>query len=227
MFYKSIVGATCVCVAALSFNAEAALIGRLPSTPGGTDYQAYYDNAAGLTWLADANYAKTSSFDTDGLMTWQVASDWVAQLTVGGVGGWRLADTLQPDASCSSQSGSSSGFNCTGSEMGNLHYNTLGNTAGLLPNTGPFKNVQLATYWSATTFAPSTDAAWSFGMSGGFQAAFSKTTDFYSWAVQSGDVVPVPAAVWLFSSGLLGLAGIARRGKVYRVNNNSGWQYQG
>jgi hypothetical protein len=26
-------------------------------------------------------------------------------------------------------------------------------------------------------------------------------------------VVPVPAAVWLFGSGLIGLAGIARRGK--------------
>jgi len=32
-------------------------------------------------------------------------------------------------------------------------------------------------------------------------------------AVQSGDVsaVPVPAAVWLFDSGLLGLVGVARR----------------
>ena len=28
------------------------------------------------------------------------------------------------------------------------------------------------------------------------------------------NAVPVPAAVWLFGSGLLGLVGIARRGKI-------------
>jgi hypothetical protein len=35
----------------------------------------------------------------------------------------------------------------------------------------------------------------------------------YAWAVRAGDVavVPVPAAVWLFISGLAGLAGVARR----------------
>jgi len=30
----------------------------------------------------------------------------------------------------------------------------------------------------------------------------------------AGTVVPVPAAVWLFGSGLLGLIGIARRNKA-------------
>jgi hypothetical protein len=36
-------------------------------------------------------------------------------------------------------------------------------------------------------------------------------------AVRDGDVssVPVPAAVWLFGSGLLGLIGIARRKKAF------------
>ena len=33
-------------------------------------------------------------------------------------------------------------------------------------------------------------------------------------AAYAGPVVPVPAAVWLFASGLLGLVGIARRGKT-------------
>ncbi len=35
----------------------------------------------------------------------------------------------------------------------------------------------------------------------------------YAWAVRDGDVgaVPVPAAVWLFGSGLIGLLGVARR----------------
>jgi hypothetical protein len=36
----------------------------------------------------------------------------------------------------------------------------------------------------------------------------------HAWAVRSGDVpavVPVPAAVWLFGSGLLGLLGVVKR----------------
>ncbi len=40
-----------------------------------------------------------------------------------------------------------------------------------------------------------------------------KSSNVYAWAVKSGDVsaVPVPAAVWLFVSGLVGLVGFARR----------------
>jgi len=30
-------------------------------------------------------------------------------------------------------------------------------------------------------------------------------------AEHDGDIVPIPAAVWLFGSGLLGLIGIARK----------------
>jgi len=50
-------------------------------------------------------------------------------------------------------------------------------------------------------------------MSNGEQDYFDKTFDIYAWAVRSGDVsaVPVPAAMWLFGSGLLGLIGVARR----------------
>jgi len=36
-----------------------------------------------------------------------------------------------------------------------------------------------------------------------------KTNINYAWAVQSGDVSAVPAAVWLFSSDLIGLIGLA------------------
>ena len=41
-------------------------------------------------------------------------------------------------------------------------------------------------------------------------------SDNYRWAVFEGNVsaVPIPAAVWLFGSGLLGLVGVARRRKT-------------
>jgi hypothetical protein len=99
--------------------------------------------------------------------------------------------------------------------MGNLFYNVLGNTAGSLTNTASFSNVQSNGYWSATEFAPSSITAWYFDMRNGFQDYDLKPNGLSAWAVQSGDVsaarVPVPAAVWLFGSGLLGLIGVARR----------------
>ncbi len=196
MNFKNILGASCACLAVVSFNANASLLGRLPSTPGGTDYQAYYDDVADLTWLADADYAKTSGYVPFGVMNWAEANAWAAGLTVGGVGGWRLANS---DA-CSG--------NCTNSEMGNLFYNVLGNTAGALTDIGPFSNVQ-GLYWLATE-DPGV-GAWFFNMNNGFQSSYIETYDFSAWPVQLGDVVPVPAAVWLFGSGLLGLIGVARR----------------
>ena len=192
----------------LSTSTNAALVERL----GGL---AYYDTEADLTWLADANYAQTSGDDADGLMNWVDANAWAAGLSVAGVDGWRVADTLQPDTSCSAQSGGESlGYNCTGSEMGNLFYNVLGNSAGSLSNTGPFSNVLTFDYWTAPEFAsfPST-IAWYFSMNDGVQNYSVKSNGKFVWAVQSGDVsaVPVPAAVWLYGSGLIGLVGLARR----------------
>jgi hypothetical protein len=58
-----------------------------------------YDDVLDLTWLADANYARTSGYDADGLMTWPEAVAWAAQLsydhvvngvTVATYGDWRL-----------------------------------------------------------------------------------------------------------------------------------------
>ena len=216
MVSKSIIGATCTCLAVVSLQANAALAPRL----GGL---AYYDDVADLTWLADANAAVGSAYDTynpgSGLMNWSDANAWAASLVVDSVGGWRLPDTLQPDASCQYQiSGVSNGDNCTGSEMGNLFYNVLGNTAGSLTNTASFSNVQSNGYWSATEFAPSSITAWYFDMRNGFQDYDLKPNGLSAWAVQSGDVsaarVPVPAAAWLFGSGLIGLIGIAKRKKA-------------
>ena len=205
--------ATVVTALVLSTSANAALVGRLAATTGGTDYQAYYDDVADLTWLADAN--------ANGVMNWADANNWAAGLTVNGVDGWRLADTLQPDASCDNQSGgASSGFDCTGSELGNLFYNVLGGSAYSSittthnANYGLFSNVQSDFYWTATEL--NTDVAWVFGMNYGNQGTDLKTYNKSVWAVQSGDVsaVPVPAAVWLFGSGLIGLVGFARRNKA-------------
>jgi len=183
----------------ISGNVSASLESRLEG-------QAYYDTEADLTWLANANTAGVK-------LNWNDANQWAFGLNVSGITGWRLADTLQPDASCDAQDGASFGYNCSGSEMGNLFYNTLGNSAGELTNTGPFSHVQSSFYWSATGDAIDESLAWYFGMQDGYQDVYGINNTKYAWAVQSGDIgaVPVPAAVWLFASGLFGLAGFARR----------------
>lgn len=121
----------------------------------------------------------------------------------------------------------------TASEFAHLFYNTLGNLgfcdpatpsdfahcpeqAGWgLSNTGPFANLNSTAYWTAATFAPDPFGAWVFGFQSGVQTYSHKSNSFVAWAVHSGDVgvaiVPVPAAVWLFGSGLAGVIGFASR----------------
>ena len=226
MGYKSIIGVTCACLAVVSYNANAALVGRLAATPGGTDYQAYYDTDADLTWLADANAAGKT-------MIWVDANNWAANLDVAGVTGWRLPDTIDVGNDGATYTnlyqGVDYGYNITThSELSNMFYNVLGNTAWYytngvptgctsplycLTNTGPFSNIQTSNYWSATEYLPNTDDTWGFVMRNGFQGILTKASSFNAWAVHDGDVsaVPLPAAVWLFGSGLISLIGFARR----------------
>lgn len=197
---KVLTWATTGILLALAGGAQAALIERLNGL-------AYYDDVSDLTWLANAN-------TTDTRMTWTRANNWASSLQVGNITEWRLPTTMQPDASCDIQLGNTSyGKNCTGSELGNLFYSVLGNTAGAFTNAGPFNNVEPLTYWTSTEYAPDINSAWGLSMYNGNQYYYTKGSFAFAWAVADGDVavVPVPAAIWLFGSGLLGLATLARR----------------
>ena len=206
-------------VLSIPMIASAALVGRLPATPGGTDYQAYYDDEANLTWLADAS--------ANGQMNWDTAKTWARELNINEVTGWRLPTIIDTGApGCTfAYTGTQCGYDVdtSTSEIASLFYDTLGNLAyrdtngdvqpgGGLTNTGPFSNVQ-DTYWTGTGYAPITDHVWLFSTRAGRQYYEYKAVGPYAWAVQSGDVgaVPVPAAVWLFGSGLIGLFGASYR----------------
>ena len=135
-----------------------------------------YDPDRNLTWLQDWN--------TNGLMNWTTANNWANNLVHGGFSDWRLPTTLQPDPTCSIQSGGVSyGYNCTGSELGHMFNEHLGgnafesvinqtnDTAEEIANLALFTNVQSIVYWSGTVCAPNPSFAWDFNTLVGFQAS--------------------------------------------------------
>ncbi len=201
----------------------ATLQGRDLDGNAANGYEAYYDTVLNITWLADANYAKTSGYDADGKLNWDAAKAWAAGLNINGVTGWRLPN-IKPVAGgfhyVRSDDGSTDiGYNITSthSELAHLYYVTLGNkgyvdTTGALQagyglsNTGPFSNVQASAYWSSEYYGPGTYEVWSFLTDRGYQYSSNMYNSYYAWAVRSGDVA---AAVPESQSYALALAGLA------------------
>jgi hypothetical protein len=212
-----------------SMSSSAALIGRLPSTLGGTDYQAYYDTDQDITWLTDANYAQTSGYDSDGHMTWDATQVWLGTLNAAnflGEDSWRLPYTPNLDPTCTSSyqytSGSVDyGKDCTGNEMGYLS-TTYGNPYSCQFTsdcTASLSNTQRYWYWSSDNPFSSFSARslrfydMFFSLDSYTDFNHSKQNEFAVIVVLDGDIsaVPVPAAVWLFGSALAGLGWIRRK----------------
>ena len=83
-----------------------------------------------------------------------------------------------------------------------------------------FPTISGTFYWYGTLFSSEDALDIFFGIDVGGGGTGEAATDSIlnttnlTWAVHAGNVVPVPAAVWLFGSGLLGLIGIARKNNV-------------
>ena len=201
----------CVAVAALimiSTSVSAALLGRLPSTPGGTDYQAYYDDQLDITWSAAVN--------VNGPDTWANHVDWASSYSIDGVTGWRLPNF--------DVNGDGNIISCVSDPIAACLDNELAYMVRINDfypmNTGPFSGLdQSGIYVSGTEYTLDTNSVWQISLSvnrtpGSIGISLKNYTSFNAWAVHDGDVaslVPVPATVWLFGSGLIGLIGIARR----------------
>jgi hypothetical protein len=157
---------------------ETTLQGRDLDGNTSNGFEAYYDTALNISWLADANYAQTSGFDSVGAMGWSAATAWVAGLNVSGITGWRLPALVDTgSAGCDyGFKGSDCGYNVdtSTSEFAHLFHETLGNgsyydTLGNpslgefgLVNTGPFSNNQTFDYWIGTPYAADAATAWYF-----------------------------------------------------------------
>lgn len=237
-----LLGAICVCVFALiSTSSNAALVSRLGgqavydtdlNITWIADANLVASNTFGLSTGVSLGTHPSDSSGFDGTiiatgdmsMNWPGALFWIDAMNAAnylGFNDWRLPITSQPDPSCNLQTDlgaggfplQGSGGGCTNSEMGHLFH-----VEGVsLTTPGLFSNVLINLYWSSTEFVRFPDtSAWDFAFGNGTQNTAGKQSNFAAWAVRSGDVsaVPVPAAVWLFGSGLLGLIGISRRKKA-------------
>lgn len=189
-----------------------------------------YDDDINLTLLKDMNYSMTSGYDKDGLMGWQEALIWADQLNFGGFDDWRLPSV----APCFDNQTLCPGLG----ELGHIYYEELGGSLDSIPEGIPleilsiFDNVQNGSYWAGPeydccNFGESTHAWW-YSLLMGAQDTSPILGDKYveyAWVVRDGSPVPVPGAIWLFATGLLGMIGIARfriktAQKLYETNSN-------
>jgi len=194
-----------------------------------------YDDEYDLTWLADANYANTSGYNTTGsfpgqeggAMTWLESTTWANNLVIndeiyGDISGWRLPSAYNAISDPNGDIGpinSSGPTNVYGSELAHMTVlaNSVFNVSFADPSitSGLFSNIQSTMYWSGTS--TSSENAWMTTFQGevGFNYVYEmrdNMTSTYAWAVMSGDIaaVPLPAASWLFGPALAWLFSITK-----------------
>lgn len=226
-----------LCAVFTASSANAALLSRLGS-------QAVYDTDLNVTWLTNANLAAGSNGGQMTWATAKSWISGMNAANYLGFNDWRLPSTgpvngISMNYGNSYDGTTDNGFNMSapgtayagskGSEMAYLFYNELGgkayvNTAGNyvganfgIDNPSPFINLQSGLgYWSGTEYMPGTNIPLVFSFSFGSQVYNATSNYQYALVVRTGDVatVPVPSATWLLGSGLVSVAGIARKRKA-------------
>ena len=207
-----LLGAVCAVLCTLiTVSANATLVSRL----GGA---AAYDDVLNITWLTDAGLSGPGNWDNR--IGW---ADGLNDANYLGFDGWRLASVSVAAGlpTGSTDNGSliycevATEMACRDNELGYMFYYNMGGSAGEDKTGNQTVNGVLLTdvqsIYTSGTEVDRTETDYFF-YDGGVDFLESKDTFSelsYGWAVRAGDV-PVPPALWLFGSGLLGLIGVAR-----------------
>ena len=189
-------------------GAHAALQGRDVDGVAANGYEAFYDTVLNITWLADANYAKTSGFDPDGAMSWDLAQIWVGAVSFQGVAGWRLPHfepvngvTIQSiPSTVDGSTDASYNIKSSANELAYMYYTNLGllapvsptwqfrdtygvSTSGIQPVPGllggQIKNLASDSYWTNVEYSLDINKAWTFGTKGYFAGYQGTETKTY------------------------------------------------
>lgn len=180
-----------------------------------------YDDVLNSTWIQNVLHAQTSGAVSDGLMDWNQANTWAANLVYYDskrhvfYDDWRLpmvrpVNGIAYDYSYSYDGSTDEGFNIAdpASELSYMYYLNLGNIGAVttqgdqsgcndcLVNTGPFTSLQSATYW-ATTLGQTGELVYAgvFDFADGYQHASNQWLWYgraIPWVVRNGDVSAVP-----------------------------------
>ena len=150
-------------------------------------------------------HLSATDFSSNGMVDWWAAKAFAVYLNTqhyGGSNQWELPYTNQVWAS-----------NQTGSYLGELFYNELGGTTGNSMPSGPFSHIPTDGFYYLPAGDSTTFSAWVFDPRNGNQRITTSLNYNYAWAVSPGNVsaVPVPSAIWLFTSVLAGFIGFNRR----------------
>lgn len=121
------------------------------------------DTKTGLMWMQNAAIAGRG-------MSWGEAMAWVRGINIGGFKDWRLPTVNEL------------GTMAKAGKAGEFGMNSL----PMWFNANGFSNVQAIFYWSSTTYADDTAAAWCVLMRDGSVNWFGKNAGFYVWPVRSG-----------------------------------------
>lgn len=216
---KSIIKLTGACLVVASINTDAALLFDNGSVTGGTGY-CTQDPISSCGGTGAWTYYDNFSLDNNSTIT---GFDYTEYFAAGDISNYQMTNwsiwssdqfaTTLPDhfgqTTATSQSVS----------------NILGNPAYLLSVNGLNINLAAGTYWLGINNTVSGGAVTSaasavpvvgpiVGLPG--SKVFHGTVSFADPAKERsfqiyGAVVPLPAAIWLFGSGLIGLLGLARR----------------
>jgi hypothetical protein len=187
---------------------------------GGPDGVSFTTGQMDLT-TANAWVAALNASNHLGLNTWRLpVADPINGVSY--VGSW--SEDGSTDRARNLSAAGSVYAGSTASEMAHLYFNTLENTStrdvngditacfggNCLANTGPFSNLENVRYWTGSA-SPNVGQQLFFSFNG-YQNDVLPTELSAVWVVAAGDaLVPIPAAVWLFGSALVGLGWFRRK----------------
>jgi hypothetical protein len=225
-----------IVISFVTYSSHAALIPKL-------DGQVVYDDDRDITWVADANLAASNTFGLptgillgthpdnaafpdmegyiypSGRMNWAAALHFIDAMNAAnylGFNDWRLPWTLLPDSSCSNfgSTGDSTGFDCTGSEMGHLFYEEFDaeRDTSVLDTGDPAELAKFSNLTRSGYFADAEFGAWLFHFWGGAQGNPLTVDEFkqlFAWPVRDGDVGGSAADSDIDATGLTDISGDA------------------